>query len=92
MMRAATAEGFAPTPVLNAADSSSNSAHGRKPARTFAPLAASLALAVLATGLLLRADGVPREAAFMAGIFVLAALLWVTEALPLFATEEVTAK
>lgn len=28
----------------------------------------------------------PREAAFMAGIFVLAALLWVTEALPLFAT------
>lgn len=27
-----------------------------------------------------------REAAFMAGIFVLAALLWVTEAMPLFAT------
>lgn len=72
--------------MLNAADSSSNSAQGRKPARTFALLAASLALAVLATGLLLRADGVPREAAFMAGIFVLAALLWVTEALPLFAT------
>ena len=28
----------------------------------------------------------PREIAFMSGIFVLAALLWVTEALPLFAT------
>lgn len=28
----------------------------------------------------------PREAAFMSGIFVLAALLWVTAALPLFAT------
>lgn len=28
----------------------------------------------------------PREAAFMAGIFVMAALLWVTELLPLFAT------
>ncbi len=28
----------------------------------------------------------PREVAFMSGIFVLAALLWVTEALPLFAT------
>ena len=27
-----------------------------------------------------------REAVFMSGIFVLAALLWVTEALPLFAT------
>jgi solute carrier family 13 (sodium-dependent dicarboxylate transporter), member 2/3/5 len=30
--------------------------------------------------------GLPREAAFMGGIFVLAGLLWVTEALPLFAT------
>lgn len=28
----------------------------------------------------------PREVAFMSGIFVVAALLWVTEALPLFAT------
>lgn len=33
----------------------------------------------------LRADW-PRERAYMLGIFVLAALLWVTEALPLFAT------
>lgn len=31
-------------------------------------------------------SGVPRQAAFMGGIFALAALLWVTEALPLFAT------
>lgn len=31
-------------------------------------------------------DGVPREAAFMSGVFILAAVLWVTEALPLFAT------
>lgn len=30
--------------------------------------------------------GWPQEAAYMAGIFVAAALLWVTEALPLFAT------
>jgi len=30
--------------------------------------------------------GLPREAAYMGGIFVLAGLLWVTEALPLFAT------
>ncbi len=30
--------------------------------------------------------GIAREAAFMGGIFVLAAFLWVTEALPLFAT------
>jgi sodium-dependent dicarboxylate transporter 2/3/5 len=30
--------------------------------------------------------GWPQEAAYMAGIFVVAALLWVTEALPLFAT------
>lgn len=31
-------------------------------------------------------DKLPREAAFMAGIFTLAALLWVTEAVPLFTT------
>lgn len=38
------------------------------------------------TGAVLLETGLPREAAFMAGIFVLAALLWLTEALPLFAT------
>ncbi|GAB1489949.1 DASS family sodium-coupled anion symporter [Opitutaceae bacterium] len=48
--------------------------------------ALSFALAGLAAGALLSSDGIPREAAFMGGIFVLAALLWVTEALPLFAT------
>lgn len=36
--------------------------------------------------LLLHEPGWPREAALMSGIFVLAALLWMTEALPLFAT------
>lgn len=40
------------------------------------------ALAVI----LLRDTGMPREAVYMSGIFVLAAVLWVTEALPLFAT------
>ena len=42
-------------------------------------LAAALALYLLSTP-------IPQEAAFMAGIFVMAALLWTTEALPLFAT------
>jgi len=50
----------------------------------YAALAASAGAALLAYGAL--APHVPREAAFMAAIFVLAALLWVTEALPLFAT------
>jgi solute carrier family 13 (sodium-dependent dicarboxylate transporter), member 2/3/5 len=45
---------------------------------------ASLGALAAAGGAL--AAGLPREAAFMAGIFVLAALLWMTEALPLFAT------
>jgi sodium-dependent dicarboxylate transporter 2/3/5 len=36
--------------------------------------------------LALRNSDMPREAVLMLGIFVLAALLWVTEALPLFAT------
>ncbi len=49
-------------------------------------LAAALVAAVV-TILLLRAlSAWPREAIFMAGIFVLAATLWATEALPLFAT------
>jgi sodium-dependent dicarboxylate transporter 2/3/5 len=45
----------------------------------------TVALALAATLAMLTTD-LPREAAFMAGIFVLAALLWVTELLPLFAT------
>ena len=45
-----------------------------------------VSLAVLLTLALLRFSDWPREAALMAGIFVLAALLWVTEATPLFAT------
>jgi solute carrier family 13 (sodium-dependent dicarboxylate transporter), member 2/3/5 len=36
--------------------------------------------------LVLLEAGLAREAAFMAGVFVLAGVLWVTEALPLFAT------
>ena len=45
-----------------------------------------VSLAVLLTLALLRFSDWPREAALMAGIFVLAALLWVTEATTLFAT------
>ncbi len=43
-------------------------------------------IALLFTLGLLRFSDWPREAALMAGIFVLAALLWLTEAMPLFAT------
>ncbi|HSJ96632.1 MAG TPA: DASS family sodium-coupled anion symporter [Myxococcota bacterium] len=50
----------------------------------YAALAASAGAALAVYWAL--ASHVPREAAFMAAIFVLAALLWVTEALPLFAT------
>ncbi|HKL88804.1 MAG TPA: DASS family sodium-coupled anion symporter [Salinibacter sp.] len=46
---------------------------------------AALVFAVAATAASFTA-GWPQEAAYMAGIFVAAALLWVTEALPLFAT------
>ncbi len=45
-----------------------------------APVLAMIVIWLLGRG------GVPREAAWMSGIFVLAAGLWVTEALPLFAT------
>jgi solute carrier family 13 (sodium-dependent dicarboxylate transporter), member 2/3/5 len=50
----------------------------------------ALLTAALAGGLtfliLHQTGGMPREAVFMAAIFALAALLWMTEALPLFAT------
>jgi len=42
--------------------------------------------AAAATVPLLEPTGLPREAILMASIFVVASLLWVTEALPLFAT------
>ena len=48
------------------------------------PLAFGLAFAVFSG--LTGTGTMPREAAFRSGIFVLAAVLWVTEALPLFAT------
>jgi solute carrier family 13 (sodium-dependent dicarboxylate transporter), member 2/3/5 len=41
---------------------------------------------VATTAVLLWLEALPREGALMAGIFVVAALLWVTEAVPLFAT------
>lgn len=47
--------------------------------------AAAVVAAIVATVVML-GTGIPREAALMGGIFVLAAILWVTEALPLFAT------
>lgn len=46
---------------------------------------ASVGAAILAAHLL-KSTSLPQEAILMAAIFVLAALLWVTEALPLFAT------
>lgn len=49
-------------------------------------LFASFALAVLTTEVLIGTGAATREAAWMGGIFVLAVALWVTEALPLFAT------
>ena len=52
----------------------------------YAALIGSVAAAAVATEAALTSEAMPREAAFMAGIFVLAALLWMTEALPLFAT------
>jgi sodium-dependent dicarboxylate transporter 2/3/5 len=49
-------------------------------------LALSSCAATLAGYACIVLGGFPRESAFMAAILVLAALLWVTEALPLFAT------
>jgi sodium-dependent dicarboxylate transporter 2/3/5 len=46
----------------------------------------TLLASVVVTILMLRQPAWPREAAWMGGIFVLAAGLWVTEALPLYAT------
>jgi len=59
-----------------------------QPRRRVAYLLFALAVgaALMTTLALQKQPEVPREAAFMAGIFVLAGLLWVTEALPLFAT------
>ncbi|MCS7033388.1 MAG: DASS family sodium-coupled anion symporter [Phycisphaerae bacterium] len=49
-------------------------------------LVISLALSAAVAGATLQYAHWPRQRAFMLGIFVLAALLWVAEALPLFAT------
>lgn len=49
-------------------------------------LVLAVALAVLAAWASLKTGQTTRETAFMSGIFVLAAVLWVSEALPLFAT------
>lgn len=46
----------------------------------------SIAMGLLAGWAVWRMEGTTREAVFMSGIFALAASLWVTEALPLFAT------
>jgi sodium-dependent dicarboxylate transporter 2/3/5 len=52
----------------------------------YGALLGSVAAALAATEASFAGGTMPREAAFMAGIFVLAALLWMTGALPLFAT------
>lgn len=49
-------------------------------------LLGSVAVAAIAVWLLRETAEATREAAWMGGIFVLAGMLWVTEALPLFAT------
>jgi solute carrier family 13 (sodium-dependent dicarboxylate transporter), member 2/3/5 len=67
-----------------AADSKSDPAARRIP--SWVLLFASLALAALAVWFLQSKGGATRQAAWMGGIFVLAAMLWVSEALPLFAT------
>lgn len=65
--------------------SDDNARNGGQPAATrYVSLAIAL-VAAIATGYVCL-EAMPREAAFMAAIFVLAALLWMTEALPLFAT------
>jgi len=53
---------------------------------SWAVIPGSFALALATGWVLIGWNLCAREAGFMAGIFVLAALLWVTEALPLFAT------
>ena len=47
---------------------------------------ASLLIGFAVTQSLKTVEAIPQEAAYMGGIFIIAALLWVTEALPLFAT------
>ncbi|MFS8066104.1 MAG: SLC13 family permease [Byssovorax sp.] len=62
------------------------SAGPRHALRNVFVLAGASIAAGATTLVLVQRPGWPREAGLMAGIFVLAALLWVTEALPLFAT------
>ncbi len=57
-----------------------------RPAFRVSVFVGALIAAGIVAAVLLRQPEWPREAAWMAAIFVLAALLWVTEALPLFAT------
>lgn len=59
---------------------------GKSAAPSWAWLLVACVLAGLAGYGLLTVASVSREVAFMAAIFVLAAVLWITEALPLFAT------
>lgn len=58
----------------------------RNPVRRWLLLGGAFGSAAIAVWFLMRSPGNTREAALMGGIFVLAAVLWMTEALPLFAT------
>jgi len=58
----------------------------RKPSRGPVILALALLASAGLAWWLAQRTGLPREACFMAGIFLLAAILWASEALPLFAT------
>lgn len=59
---------------------------GHVPGRVALRVAGAAVLAVAVAWALFQFGGVPREAAFIGGIFTLAAVLWMSEALPLFAT------
>src|SRR5690606_41158276 len=56
------------------------------PPKKLVATSVAVALSALTVFLLLGREGVNREQAYMGGSFILAAVLWVTEAIPLFAT------
>jgi sodium-dependent dicarboxylate transporter 2/3/5 len=59
---------------------------GRTATRNGLVATGAVVLAAGVTGALLHFSEMPRETAFISGIFILAGALWVTESLPLFAT------
>lgn len=72
--------------ISNANDTNPSGTDTRKRSGVLLSFIGASVLAFMVSWSLLIIGGVPREAALMSGIFVLAAVLWVTEALPPFAT------